>query len=394
MLDLGNAPPSNAYRTAEMVDQPERVFPLRVMVCHRCWLVQVAHAAVARELFDADYAYFSSTSSSWVAHAKRFAESAVRRLSLSERSLVLEIASNDGYLLRHFSAAGIPVLGVEPTASTARAAERLGIPVIQEFFGSVLGGHLAKEGRLADLVVANNVFAHVPDINDFARGLTRVLAPRGWVSLEFPHLLRLMQDVQFDTVYHEHYSYLSLETTTAILGAAGLQVRDVELLPTHGGSLRVWATHVEAPGDVSEAVGSVIATERAGGLRCADTYAAFQPKADAVKDELLLYLIAQKRQGRRIVGYGAAAKGNTLLNYAGIRPDLLPYVCDAAPSKQGKFLPGSRIPIHPPSRLLRDQPDVVLVLPWNLLEEIRSLLSPHLAGAVWVTAVPQLTERS
>lgn len=392
MIDLGSAPPSNAYLTEVALLRPEPWYPLRVMVCHGCWLVQVAATETPPELFDEHYAYFSSTSTSWLAHAARFAANAIDRLALTTRSRVMEVASNDGYLLRHFAEAGIPVLGVEPTASTAAAAERLGIPVLREFFNTTLARRLVADGYRADLVVANNVMAHVPDIADFARALQMVLAPMGCVSVEFPHLLELLRYNQFDTVYHEHYSYLSLETTADILAGAGLQVRDVELLPTHGGSLRVWAMHAEAPGAVSEHVGAVIAAERAGGLRSADTYAALQAKAEAVKDDLLLYLISQKRQGRRVAGYGAAAKGNTLLNFAGVRPDLLPYVCDASPSKQGKFLPGSRIPIYPPERLSEDRPDVVLVLPWNLLEEVRCFVRSTLPEAALVVGVPALRE--
>lgn len=392
MIDLGSAPPSNAYLTADTLAAPEPWYPLRVMVCHQCWLVQVAPAATAPALFDDHYAYFSSTSSSWVAHAARFASDVMARQGLGADSLVLEVASNDGYLLRHFAAAGVPVLGVEPTASTAAAAERLGLPVVREFFGPDLAERLKAEGKRADLVVANNVLAHVPDIGRFARALRTVLAPGGWVSLEFPHLLHLVQQVQFDTVYHEHYSYLSLFTTRAILEDAGLRVCDVEVLSTHGGSLRVWATHACAPAPVSDRVDAVLASEASAGLQRAETYAAFQGRAERIKNDLLLFLIGEQRAGRRVAAYGAAAKGNTLLNFAGVRTDLVPYVCDAAPSKQGKFLPGSRIPICAPSRLVAEQPDVVLVLPWNLRAEICAGLGPQLPRARWVTAVPRLQE--
>lgn len=369
-LDLGSAPPSNAYVAAAGLRAPEVYYPLRLFVCDGCWLVQTEDYAHADQLFDADYAYFSSVSRSWLEHAQRFAAMATERLRLDRRSLVLEVAANDGYLLKNFVAAGIPCLGIEPTASTADAARALGIPIVQEFFGTALGERLAGEGRQADLIVCNNVFAHVPDINDFSAGLQRALTPEGTVTIEFPHLLRLIEQVQFDTVYHEHFSYLSLHSASRVLAAAGLRVYDVEQLPTHGGSLRVYACHDGARVRTRDAVPCLLAEEEQRGLLRLDTYAAFQAAAEEVKDGLLRFLLECKRDGVHVGGYGAAAKGNTLLNYAGVRPDLLPFICDAAQSKQGKYTPGTHIPILHPDELRRRRPDVVLILPWNIAPEV------------------------
>ncbi|WP_341782146.1 class I SAM-dependent methyltransferase [Ectopseudomonas mendocina] len=390
-LDLGHAPPSNAYLTREDLSRPERYYPLRLWVCEGCWLVQTEDYADAGELFDADYAYFSSTSSSWLAHARNYAERMRETLSLDADSLVIEVASNDGYLLRNFVAAGVPCLGIEPTASTANAAERLGIPVLREFFGEALGRRLAEEGRQADLLLGNNVFAHVPDINDFSRGLKAVLKPGGTLTLEFPHLLRLIELVQFDTVYHEHFSYLSLYSVQRILEAAGLRIHDVEELTTHGGSLRVHASHQQDERARSAAVDALLAAEERAGLRDLATYLAFQARADRLKDDLLGFLLEQKRAGRRVAAYGAAAKGNTILNYAGIKPDLLPWVFDAAPSKQGKYLPGSHVPILPPQELDRVRPDMLLILPWNIADEVMAQNERiRQWGGRFVTAVPRL----
>lgn len=390
-LDLGCAPPSNAYLTRADLSAPERFYPLKLKLCTHCWLVQTEDYASAGELFSADYAYFSSTSSSWLDHAKRYTESIVERLGLTTDSLVVEIASNDGYLLKNFVARKIPCLGIEPTASTAAAAEKLGIPVMREFFGQQLAQRLAAEGRSADLIAGNNVFAHVPDLNDFALGLKVALKAGGTVTLEFPHLLQLIEQVQFDTVYHEHFSYLSLYTVDRIFAAAGLRVTDVEQLPTHGGSLRAYGCHAEDPRKDSECVKGILEAERQFGLQKVETYTGFQKRADAVKDGLLTFLIETKRQGKSVAAYGAAAKGNTLLNYAGVKPDLLPYVCDAAPSKQDKFMPGSRIPILHPAVLKERRPDYVLILPWNISSEIvreQSLIRDW--GGRFVTAVPEI----
>jgi SAM-dependent methyltransferase len=390
-IDLGFAPPSNAYLQAEQLSHPELHYPLRVNVCHRCWLVQTEDYARADELFDVDYAYFSSTSTTWLDHAARYARMVTERLQLGPASFVIEVASNDGYLLKNFVAAGIPCLGIEPTASTAAAAEAAGIPVRRKFFGEALGLGLAAEGRRADLVVGNNVYAHVPDINDFTRGLAAVLKPEGTVTLEFPHLMPLIAQTQFDTIYHEHFSYLSLTALRQIFSAAGLRVWDVEEIPTHGGSLRVYGCLAEAAIPTANRVEALLTREGAFGLARLETYTAFQARADRVKDNFVAFLIEEKRLGRRVAAYGAAAKGNTLLNYAGVKPDLLPYVCDAAESKQGKFLPGSHIPIYSPEALRENPPDDVVVLPWNIAREVQAQLADGLPGDTrLVTAVPEL----
>lgn len=390
-LDLGFAPPSNAYLTPEDLRAPETWYPLKLYVCAHCWLVQTEDYARADELFRQDYAYFSSTSSTWLEHARRYVVAMRARLALGADSFVIEVAANDGYLLKHFVAAGVPCLGIEPTASTAAAAEKLGIPVMREFFGEPLAKQLAAQGRQADLIVGNNVYAHVPDINDFTRGLKAALKPGGTVTLEFPHLLRLIEHTQFDTVYHEHFSYLSLHTVSRIFQAAGLRVFDVEELPTHGGSLRVFGCHTEDARPAAETVALLLAQESLRGLQSLETYSSFQARADRIKDDLLEFLIRQKRAGKKVAAYGAAAKGNTLLNYAGVKPDLLPFVCDAAPSKQGKFLPGSHIPILPPDALREHTPDHVLILPWNIAEEvIAQNAQVREWGGRFVTAVPEL----
>ncbi|TCP59804.1 methyltransferase family protein [Rhodovulum bhavnagarense] len=391
-LDLGYAPPSNAYLAPEALHRAEVTYPLRLMVCDSCFLVQTEDFAAPEALFDADYAYFSSTSRGWLDHGARYAAMVRDRFALDADSFVIEVASNDGYLLRNFVQAGVPCLGIEPTASTAAAAEAQGIPVLREFFGQALGARLAGEGRQADLIAGNNVFAHVPDINDFARGLAGALKPEGVITLEFPHLMRLVEFCQFDTVYHEHYSYLSLVSVQRILAAAGLRVFDVEQLPTHGGSLRVYACHETASHPEHLGVAALLAEERRRGMENHAYYDSFQPRADALKDALLRFLLDAKRDGRTVAAYGAAAKGNTLLNYAGVKPDLVPFVCDAAEAKQGKFLPGSHIPIHAPDMLDRVRPDFVLILPWNIVDEVRAQLD-HLArrGTRLVIAVPELT---
>jgi SAM-dependent methyltransferase len=391
-LDLGFAPPSNAYLTKNDLNRPELYFPLRVLVCDRCWLVQTEDFAQAEALFTADYAYFSSTSSSWLAHAKRYSEDVITQLGLSSESYVVEIASNDGYLLKNFIAVGIPCLGIEPTTKTANAAERLGVPVLREFFGEKLARKLAEEGKQADLIIGNNVFAHVPDINDFTKGLKALLKGGGTITLEFPHLMRLIEGVQFDTVYHEHFSYLSLFTVSKIFARFGLRIWRVAELPTHGGSLRIYGCHETDSRATDASVDAVLKEESIRGLQSIETYANFQVYADQIKSDLLAFLIEQKREGKMVVAYGAAAKGNTLLNYAGVKPDLLPFVCDAAPSKQGRFLPGSHIPIVPPSVINeQNRPDFIFILPWNLIAEIKenySWLSS--SGTRFVTAVPCL----
>jgi hypothetical protein len=390
-LDLGFAPPSNAYLAEADLSKPEKYYPLKIKVCEQCWLVQTEDYAQADELFIPEYAYFSSTSSGWLAHAKRYTEKMTHELELNAKSLVIEVASNDGYLLKNFVETGIPCLGIEPTESTAEAAKQLGIPVMREFFGEALGQQLTAKGQQADLIAGNNVYAHVPDINDFTLGLKAVLKPRGTITLEFPHLMRLIEQAQFDTVYHEHFSYLSLQTVSRIFAAAGLRVWNVEELPTHGGSLRVYGCHQDDPRSTQASVISVLQAEAEHGLQDLNTYLNFQPRADKIKDDLLSFLIEQKRLGKKVAAYGAAAKGNTLLNYAGVKPDLVEFVCDAAQAKQGKFMPGSHIPILHPSEMLNRTFDFVLVLPWNIVDEVIKQ-NDHLikVGKKFITVVPLL----
>jgi hypothetical protein len=390
-LDLGFAPPSNAYLTVSDLDQPELYYPLKLQVCTHCWLVQTEDYAQADKLFSPDYAYFSSTSAGWLAHAKSYVEGMTEKLALDTSSFIIEVASNDGYLLRNFLEAGIPCLGIEPTVSTAQAAESLGIPVLREFFGEALGKRLVAEGKQADLIAGNNVYAHVPDINDFTLGLKAALKPTGTITLEFPHLMRLIEQTQFDTVYHEHFSYLSLYTVSRIFEQAGLRIYDVEELPTHGGSLRIFGCHSDDPRSDSESISNMLSEEVSRGLQTIAVYDAFQSRADQVKDELLGFLLSQKRAGQSIMAYGAAAKGNTLLNYAGVKPDLLPVVFDAAEAKQGKYMPGSHIPIVSPTELKDLRPDYLLILPWNIAAEVKrqneTLASQ---GTRFVTAIPEL----
>ena len=374
-LDLGFAPPSNAYLTADDLQKPELYFPLKLFVCEHCWLVQTEDFTSAESLFTKDYAYFSSTSQSWLDHASRYSQMIIEREKLNSDSFVIEIASNDGYLLKNFVAEGIPCLGIEPTDSTAAAAENMGIPVLREFFNEKLGQELAAQGKQADLIAGNNVYAHVPDINDFTLGLKAALKLDGIITLEFPHLMRLIEHCQFDTVYHEHFSYLSLFTVNQVFEQAGLRIFDVEELPTHGGSLRIYGCHREDTRKELPSVSVILNGEIQHGLRDLKIYHDFQARAERVKDDLLLFLIEQKQQGKKVVAYGAAAKGNTLLNYAGIKPDLLSMVCDAALSKQGKFMPGSHIPIVKPEMLSEMKPDVVLILPWNIADEIEMQFS-------------------
>ena len=390
-IDLGFAPPSNAYLTLNDLTLPEKFYPLKIKVCSNCWLVQTEDYAQADELFNSDYAYFSSTSTGWLAHAANYAQTMINQLGLTRASYVIEVASNDGYLLKNFLAAGIPCLGIEPTASTAAAAERLGIPVLREFFSEALGNRIATDGRQADLIAGNNVFAHVPDINDFTRGLKAILKSGGTITLEFPHLMRLVEHVQFDTVYHEHFSYLSLYTVSRIFESAGLRLLDVEQLSTHGGSLRVYGCHEDDARATTLAVDALLSKEKQRGLQSMDTYNSFQAHVNQVKDDLLTFLIEQKRLGKKVAAYGAAAKGNTLLNYAGVKPDLLSFICDAALSKQGKFMPGSHIPILTPQAMQECRPDFVVILPWNLADEIvKSNAFVREWGGKFVTAIPAL----
>lgn len=390
-LDLGFSPPSNAYRSNVDLSRPELYYPLKLYVCGTCWLVQTEDHTRPDELFSSDYAYYSSVSQSSLNHAEAYCSMATDRFRLDESSFVIEIGSNDGYLLQNFVRRRIPCLGVEPASDTAAAAESIGIPVLNEFFSSVVAARIRAEGRTADLVVGNNVYAHVPDINDFTQGLKIILKRGGTFTLEFPHLLRLIENTEFDTAYHEHFSYLSLHTAKMILERHGLNVYDVEHLSTHGGSLRLYGTHEVDAGRPGPTVADALREEQAAGLRDLGTYERFQRRADRIKYELLVFLIERKRQGETVAAYGAAAKGNTLLNYAGIKSDLVAFVCDAAPSKQGRYLPGSHIPIVPPRILEERRPETVLILPWNLSDEItRQHAYVYRWGGQFVTAIPSL----
>ena len=392
LIDLGSSPPSNAYLSAEALLALEKAFPLRVMVCERCWLAQTLDFADAGELFSADYAYFSSFSTTWLQHAERYVADMVDRFGLDRDSHVVEIASNDGYLLQYFKARGISSMGIEPTASTACAAREKGVETLEDFFGADLGTELAARGKRADLMVANNVLAHVPDINGFLAGFANLLKPQGVATFEFPHLLRLLAETQFDTIYHEHYSYLSLMAVEKIFASNGLSVFDVEELSTHGGSLRVFA-QCSATGcrPVSDRVAGVLKLETNAGLSTVEGYQGLQSRAERIKDDFLRFLIDAKRQGKRVAAYGAAAKGNTLLNFSGIRRDLMACEADRNPAKQGKFLPGSRIPIVSEEILYRGKPDYVVILPWNLKSEVMNQLRrAGLDEVQFVTAVPHL----
>ena len=374
-LDLGVTPLANSYLRAEDLLRAEPFYPLQVSVCGECFLVQVPAVQTPEAIFG-EYAYFSSFSTAWLKHVEEYAERMIHELGLGSESLVVEIASNDGYLLQFFKRRGIPVLGIEPARNVAEAARAAGIPTLTEFFGSDVGGRLAEEGKQADLVIGNNVLAHVPALGDFVDGLRRILKPRGLLTLEFPHLLRLISESQFDTIYHEHLSYFSLGTVRGLFERHGLSVVDVEELWSHGGSLRL---HVRHRGDTSrvasERVASLVAKEEAAGLMRLDRYEAFASEVLETKRALLDFLIASKRKGQSIVGYGAPAKGNTLLNYCGVRTDFLDYTVDRSPHKQGLFLPGTRIPILAPERISITKPDYVLILPWNLKDEITAQLS-------------------
>lgn len=393
LVDLGTAPPSNAYLDAQALHGPERWYPLRVLVCEQCWLAQTEDFAKADELFSADYAYFSSYSSTWLAHAQNYVEVMAQRLKLQGQSKVVEIAANDGYLLQYVAQRGIPCLGVEPTANTAAAARAKGIPIVEAFFGTALAQTLLAQGHAADLMVANNVLAHVPDINDFVAGFALLLKPNGVATFEFPHLLQLVRQCQFDTIYHEHFSYLSLMAVQRIFAVNGLTVFDVQELPTHGGSLRVFARRTDSlEHPTTPAVAALLEQETTVGMGQATFYQTLQQQVLRIKRELLVFLLQAQAQGRKVAAYGAAAKGNTLLNFAGVRSDLLPYVVDKNPAKQGQYLPGSRIPIVNEAHLRAHQPDLVLILPWNLKDEVVAQLAyVQEWGGQLAVAVPQFT---
>jgi C-methyltransferase-like protein/putative zinc binding protein/methyltransferase family protein len=389
-VDLGMSPLCESYLSADQIDAPETFYPLHVLVCDKCLLVQLP-AYVSGESIFSDYAYFSSYSTSWVAHARRYAEEMTAKLGLTSGSLVTEVASNDGYLLQHFQTAGIPVLGIEPAGNVATAAMAKGVRSVVRFLGADSGQEIAAEYGRADLVAANNVLAHVPDILGFATGLRALVKDTGLVTLEFPHLLRLIQRRQYDTIYHEHFSYLSLLTSSRALEAAGLRVVNVEELPTHGGSLRVHARPAEAAGEPSSAVKAVLAMEETAGLHSLEGHSGFAADVLRIKSDLLTFLIRATAEGKTVTGYGAPGKGNTLLNHCGIRSDLLAYTVDRSPHKQGMFLPGTHIPIYPPEKLAETRPDYILVLPWNLRDElIEQLKYVHSWGGRLVFPIPEL----
>jgi SAM-dependent methyltransferase len=389
-LDLGPTPLANAYLRAEDLARIEPFYPLEVYVCPQCFLVQVPVVESPGDIFG-QYAYFSSYSTTWLEHVEAYARGMIDHLGLDARSRVVEIASNDGYLLQFFKQRQIPVLGIEPARNVAAAAEAAGIPTLVEFFGRDLAGRLATDGRRADLLIANNVLAHVPDLNGFVSGLETALGPEGLVTLEFPHLLRLIEEHQFDTIYHEHFSYFALGVVREVFARHRLSVVDVEELPTHGGSLRVHARHQENAPDPSQRVADLVAREQAAGLTRLDRYEAFAGQVRETKRALLDFLIAEKRKKATIVGYGAPAKGNTLLNYCGVRTDFLDYTVDRSPHKQGLYLPGTRIPIHPPERIAQTRPDYVLILPWNLKAEImRQMGAVREWGGRFVVPIPDV----
>lgn len=390
-IDLGFAPPSNSYLDENELNKAEAFYPLKVLVCDKCWLVQTQDYLSAEEFFNDKYAYFSSTSNTWLRHAKEFSDKICDELQLGKDSFVVEIASNDGYLLKNFNEKNIPCLGIEPTLSTAECAKKQGIQTITNFFSLNLANSLTQKGLIADLIIANNVFAHVPDIVDFTKGLKQILKSNGTISIEFPHLLNLIKFKQFDTIYHEHFSYLSLFTVCEIFNNAGLKVWNVEELETHGGSLRIYGCHHEESRRVKPSVTRLLQRESEYGLQDLSVYSHFQTHAEKIKNELLKFLITQKETKKTVVGYGAAAKGNTLLNYAGIKSDFISAVFDASHSKQNKFLPGSHIPIKSPDELMKLSPDYVLILAWNISEEIKEQNRQlKERGTKFVTAIPKI----
>jgi len=390
-VDLGMSPLSNAYLKPEQLDGMERFYPLHAWVCASCYLVQLEEFESPERIFT-DYAYFSSFSDTWLDHARRFAGQATGRFGLGSSSFVVEIASNDGYLLQYFASKGIPVLGIEPAANVAIEAERKGIPTLVKFFGTDTARELAAAGKQADLLVGNNVLGHVPGLNDFVAGMAILLKPDGVITMEFPHLLRLMEENQFDTIYHEHFSYFSFGVVERVFAAHGLTMFDVEEIPTHGGSLRVFSRHASNNAlPVSERVASLRRREQKAGLDRADAYLAFSEKVKATKRSLLRFLIEEREAGKRVVGYGAPAKANTLLNYCGVRTDLLEYTVDRSPHKQGHFLPGTHIPVYAPDRIRETKPDYVLILPWNLKDEVLEQMADVRGwGGKFVVPIPKV----
>jgi hypothetical protein len=375
-IDLGNAPASNSFLTKWELNEPETFYPLKVFTCANCFLVQVDEYKKSDSIFDSRYVYFSSYSTSWLEHAKNYTNKMTKRFGYNADSLVIEIASNDGYLLQYFKEKNIPVLGIEPTANTAEVASSKGIESLVRFFGVELAGELVSQNRKADLLLGNNVLAHVPDINDFVGGMKIILDSEGVITMEFPHLLQLVENNQFDTIYHEHFSYLSFHTVKQIFEAHGLAMFDVEEIPTHGGSLRIYAKHKEDNSKaISESVRALLEKEKAAGLLSMEYYTSFQDKAFAVKLAFVEFLVNAKKDGKKVAGYGAAAKGNTLLNYCGVKSDLIDYVVDANPNKRNKFLPGSHIPVLDEAHLKNNKPDYIIIFPWNIKDEVMKQLS-------------------
>lgn len=392
VVDLGMSPLCQKHITPQHANEAEKFYPLHAYVCHECWLVQLEEFATPDEIFAEDYAYFSSFSDSWLAHCRQYTESMVNRFGFNSSKLVVEIASNDGYLLQWFVEKGIPVLGVEPAANVAQAARQKGIPTEVLFFGAQVAQDLANQYGKADLLLGNNVLAHVPDINDFVGGMKIMLAEEGVITMEFPHLQRLMEGNQFDTIYHEHFSYLSFVAVNRIFEHHGITLFDVQELPTHGGSLRIFGRHTEDTSKpIAENVKALLHREKELGMESLAYYAAFEEKVKETKRKLLTFLIEAKRSGKKVVGYGAPGKGNTLLNYCGIRTDFLDYTVDRSPHKQGNFLPGSRIPICHPDKIMETRPDYVLILPWNLKTEI-SIQMQHIYewGGQFVIPIPEV----
>ena len=389
MADLGLQPASNAFLESQAAIEHEKRYPLRAKVCENCKLVQLDYDVAPEELFG-NYVYFSSYSDQWLAHAKAYCEMALERFALTSESLVVELASNDGYLLKNFLELGIPVLGIDPSGTVAAAAEKIGVPTLVQFFGERVAKELAQQGRQADLIIGNNVLAHVPQLNDFVAGIAALLRPQGSVTIEFPHLLELIRHVEFDTIYHEHFSYFSLYAMEQVFRRHGLRLYDVERLSTHGGSLRIFAAHA-ARADLSDSASlrEVRAQEEAAGLPDLKTYMQFAKRVDECRDSLRVFLAGAKRDGKRVAAYGAAAKGNTLMNFCGITPEDVAFVADRNPHKQNKLLPGTHIPVISPEELMRAKPDYVLILPWNLRDEIsRQLADIKAWGGRFVTPVP------
>jgi len=391
VVDLGAQPPCNSLVSPERFNEPEAIYPLCAMVCQHCLLVQL-ETEVAPDAIYTEYSYFSSYSDSWLEHARRYVDGITCDLKLGSQHQVVELASNDGYLLQYFIQKGIPAYGIDPAANVAKAAEAKGVPTVVAFFGVQTARALAEQGRMADLIVANNVFGHIPDINDFVAGMKLLLKRSGVITIEIPHFMRLMEGNQFDTIYHEHYCYHTLHADVRIFAAHDLRLFDVEELPTHGGSIRMYVCHASDPRQTSERVYTLMQIEKERGLHCVETYQAFGEKVKETKRKLLEFLIQAKRAGKAIAGYGAPGKGNTLLNYCGIRGDFVDYTVDRNPYKQGKFLPGSRIPVYAPGKLIETKPDYLLILPWNIKEEVMQQMA-HVRdwGGKFVIPIPEVT---